>query len=240
MSKLSGGLAAGGAPSVDVRIGRVAGDERARAADLVLGLAAGLAPVPAARLRLDHEPAGRPVVRGAAVHVSASHGRGVVAAAASTRFPVGVDVEAVRRFPIRELTRRWLRAAEAEWIERREPDERVAAFLWLWTQKEALGKACGRGLAGGAGLSREVWLPDRWPPRGDSGLMLTDRQRQARLGPVPGSPELAVAAGIAGGLVYAVAAYGAGAVGAIVRIGPGDRTAAPERGGYGHQGADTA
>lgn len=240
MWKLSGGLAAGGAPSVDVLIDRVAGDERARAAELVLGLAAGLAAAPSSRLRLDHEPNGRPVVRGAAVHVSASHGRGVVAAAASTHFPVGVDVEAVRRVPVRDLTRRWLRAAEAEWIERREPDERIVAFLWLWTQKEALGKACGRGLAGGAGLSREVWLPESWPPRGDSGLMLTESQHELRLGAVPGSPELAVAAGMTGGLVYAAAAHGAGAVGAIVRIGPGDQAAAPDQGGYGSQVADTA
>jgi len=238
--ELSGGLAAGGAPSVDVRIGRVAGDERARAAELVLGLAAGLVSAPAARLRLDHEPNGRPVVRGAAVHVSASHGRGVVAAAASTRFPVGVDVEAVRRIPVRDLARRWLRAAEAEWIERREPDERTAAFLWLWTQKEALGKACGRGLAGGAGLSREVWLPRSWPPRGGSALIPTESQYTVKLGPVPGSPELAVAAGIAGGLVYAAAAHGAGAVGAIVRLGPGGLAGLRDQGGYGSQAADTA
>ena len=228
MWKLSDGLAAGGEPSVEVLIDRVAGDERARSAELVLGLAAGLAPVPSSRLRLGHEPGGRPVVRGAAVHVSLSHGRGVVAAAASTDFPVGVDVEAVRRIPVRDLARRWLRVAEAEWIERREPDERIVAFLWLWTQKEALGKACGRGLAGGAGLSREVWLPESWPPRGNSGLMLTESQREARLGGVPGSPELAVAVGFADGLVYAAAARGAGAVGASVRI------------GHGSHGADTA
>lgn len=238
MWELSGGSAAGGAPSVEVRIDRVAGDERARSAELVLGLAAGLAPAPSAELRLGHEPDGRPVVRGAAVHVSVSHGRGVVAAAASADFPVGVDVETVRRIPVGDLARRWLRVAEAEWIERREPDERIVAFLWLWTQKEALGKACGRGLAGGAGLSREVWLPESWPPRGNSGLMLTESQQETRfgdaaagtavLGPVPGSPELAVAVGFAGGLVFAAAARGAGAVGAIVR------------GGYGSHGADTA
>jgi hypothetical protein len=50
----------------------------------------------------------------------------------------------------------------------------------------------------------------------------------ATLGPVPGSPELAVAAGFADGLVYAAAARGAGAVGAIVRS------------GFGSHGADTA
>jgi len=225
---------------VQVRIGRVAGRERARSAGLVLGLAAGLTSVPRERLRLDHEGDGRPVVRGAAVHVSASHGRGVVAAAASTHFPVGVDVEAVRRIPVGDLARRWLRAAEAEWIERREPDERIVAFLWLWTQKEALGKACGRGLAGGAGLSRAVWLPESWPPRGGSDLMLTESQREARLGAVPGSPELAVAAGFADGLVFAAAARGAGAVGALVRIGPGDEADARRRSRCGGQVADTA
>jgi 4'-phosphopantetheinyl transferase len=232
--------AVGAAPSVEVRIGRVAAPERARSAELVIGLAAGMASVPCAALRMDHEPDGRPVVRGAAVHVSASHGRGVVAAAASTDFPVGVDVEAVRRIPVGDLARRWLRPAEAEWIERREPDERIVAFLWLWTQKEALGKACGRGLAGGAGLSRAVSLPESWPPRGNSGLMSTGGRHFARLGAVPGSPEFAVAAGIAGDLVFAAAARGAGAVGAIVRVGPQDGDDAHEGGGVGGHVADTA
>lgn len=228
---------AGGSPLVEVRIGRVAGDERARSAELVLGLAAGLASVPAESLRLGHEPDGRPVVRGAAVHVSVSHGRGVVAAAAGTDFPVGVDVEAVRRIPVRNLARRWLRAAEAEWIERREPDERIVAFLWLWTQKEALGKARGLGLAGGAGLSRAVWLPESWPP---SSSALLGERGVARLGPVPGDERLAVAAGFADGLVFAAAACGADAVGAIVRTGPGDREGAHGRGGERGQVADTA
>lgn len=228
---------AGGTPLVEVRIGRVAGHERARSAELVLGLAAGLASLPPGRLRLGHERDGRPVVRGAAVHVSVSHGRGVVAAAASTDFPVGVDVEAVRRIPVGNLARRWLRAAEAEWIERREPDERIVAFLWLWTQKEALGKARGLGLAGGAGLSREVWLPEGWPPSG-SGLM--GAPGMARLGPVPGDAGLAVAAGFADGLVFAAAARGADAVGALVRTGPGDRDGALGRGGQRGQVADTA
>ncbi|HEV2343403.1 MAG TPA: 4'-phosphopantetheinyl transferase superfamily protein [Actinocrinis sp.] len=228
---------AGGTPLVEVRIGRAAGDERARSAELVLGLAAGLAPPPPGRLRLGHEADGRPVVRGAAVHVSVSHGRGVLAAAASTDFPVGVDVEAVRRIPVRNLARRWLRAAEAEWIERREPDERIVAFLWLWTQKEALGKARGLGLAGGAGLSRAVWLPESWPP---SGRDLMGERGVAWLGPVPGDARLAVAAGFADGVVFAAAAQGANAVGAIVRTGPADLDGAHGRGGQRGQVADTA
>ena len=206
----------GSGPLAEVRVSRVAGDERARAAELAVRLAAEVAGVRPDRLRLDHEPNGRPVVRGARVEVSVSHGRGEVAVAASTAVAVGVDVEVVRPLPAAGLARRWLRPDEAEWVGRCAPADRPAAFLWLWTQKEALSKAAGRGLAGGSGLLVAVRLPERWPP-GDG--LLADGGSTARLGGVPGRPDLAVAAGFAAGLVVAVAARGEGVAGAVVRIG---------------------
>ncbi|HEU5354495.1 MAG TPA: 4'-phosphopantetheinyl transferase superfamily protein [Actinocrinis sp.] len=200
MSELSIRVAAGLAAEVRVLVRRVPGNERERAAELAVRLAAEVAGVAPDRLRLDHEPDGRPVVRGARVEVSVSHGRGVIAAAASATAPVGVDVEVLRPLPVEMLARRWLRPDETEWIDRRAPAERSAAFLWLWTQKEAVGKAAGRGLAGGSGLLAAVPLPACWPPPG--GLFGNERPE---LSAVPGRADLAITAGLRAGLAVALA-----------------------------------
>ncbi|MCX4744837.1 4'-phosphopantetheinyl transferase superfamily protein [Kitasatospora sp. NBC_01287] len=145
---------------------RVDGQERAAARELALRLVAGRVGVAVDRLRLGRAVSGQPVVEGASgVAVSISHVRGVVAVAAGTGVGgVGVDVERIRPVAHEALARRWFPAAEAAWIAGREPAERSAAFLWLWTQKEALAKARGQGLGGGKGLLRPVALPERWPP----------------------------------------------------------------------------
>ena len=192
-------------------------DERDRAWALVLRLAARVAGTAPERLRLEREPGGRPVVRGAAVHVSVSHARGVVAVAAGLAGPIGVDAEVVREFATGPLARRWFPGSEAAWVEGCDPGERAAAFLWLWTRKEALGKAMGRGLAGGAGLAREVGLPERWPPTvATAGAAASD---DVRLGRVPGGG-FAAANWFHRGLMLAVAVEGAAAEGTVVRIRP--------------------
>jgi 4'-phosphopantetheinyl transferase len=56
------------------------------------------------------------------------------------------------------LADRWFDPAEAAWLRDQPADARPAAFLLLWTAKEALGKALGTGLRGG-GLRRRVPLP---------------------------------------------------------------------------------
>jgi 4'-phosphopantetheinyl transferase len=96
-----------------------------------------------------HEESGRPVVDGLAV--SLSHARGLVAVAASRRGPVGVDLESRREFEIDGMARRWFDPTELTWLYQQ--SDQVEAFLWLWTAKEAVGKALGRGLRG-AGLRR--------------------------------------------------------------------------------------
>ena len=209
VSELSSRVAGG--PLAEVRVHRVSGNERERAAQLAVLLAAEVAGVRPERLRLDHEPDGRPVVRGARVEVSVSHGRGAIAAAAGPTVPIGVDVEVLRPLPVGMLARRWLRPDESEWIGRCEPADRSAAFLWLWTQKEALGKAAGRGLAGGPGLLVAVPLPECWPP---PGALFAN---EGRLTAVPDRPDLAVTAGLCAGLAVAVAACGTGVAGSVVR-----------------------
>ncbi len=209
LSAVSGPVAV---PRVEVLVGRVAGGERQAARGLALELAARVCGVAVAGLRLERAASGRPYVVGGGgrVEVSLSHARGVVAVAASRESAVGVDVEAVRPLAVGALARRWFPADEAAWIGRWGPGREPSAFLWLWTQKEAMAKALGQGLGGGVGLLRAVALPDEWP----TGWA----QRCWPLTAVPEVAELAVSAGELDGLMVAVAAAGAGAARVDVRI----------------------
>ncbi|WP_447645483.1 4'-phosphopantetheinyl transferase family protein [Nocardioides zeae] len=80
---------------------------------------------------------GRPAIAGVpGVHVSLSHARGWVAAGAA-RGPCGIDVEPVA--PVAPL-QGVLSPGEAAGIADLGPDARDAAFLRLWTRKEAVVK----------------------------------------------------------------------------------------------------
>ncbi|MFT4286062.1 4'-phosphopantetheinyl transferase family protein [Nocardioides sp.] len=84
--------------------------------------------------RTDH---GRPAIAGTGLHVSLSHTRGWVAAAAAER-PVGIDVERIR--PVSPgVVARMLTESEQEWLWRQPDADR--AFTRLWVRKEALVKA---------------------------------------------------------------------------------------------------
>lgn len=172
-------------------------DERRRAHELACGTAADLLGADARGLVLDHDTAGRPRLRGrqssaAPVQVSISHAPRVAAVAVSTA-TVGVDVEVIRPLPALALARRWFPLEEQRWLSRRPHDEQVPAFLTLWTLKEAIGKARGLGLAGGAGL--RVPVPRR---RLADGAPLV-------LSPVPGRPGLLVGSALRADLVIALA-----------------------------------
>ncbi|MFE1413577.1 4'-phosphopantetheinyl transferase family protein [Streptomyces sp. NPDC085524] len=147
------------------------------AAEVVLGAGPGT-------LRLGHEDNGRPLLSGLGegVHVSLSHGRGVAALALTGLGPLGVDVEAERPVRAVALAERWFPAAEADWLKGREERMRVAAYFWLWTHKEAMGKAYGTGLDPEA-FRRRAPVPARWP---------RDRRADAPLAPPPGEPGLSV------------------------------------------------
>jgi 4'-phosphopantetheinyl transferase len=121
-----------------------------------------------AAIRVEHAPSGRPTVVGAeGLHVSVSRTRGAVAAAVAVGSPIGVDLEALRPMPALRLARRWLTEAEYRWIGGLDESERVGGFLWLWTQKEAIGKARGLGLRDG-GMRQPIALPECWPPETDT------------------------------------------------------------------------
>ncbi|MFF5127732.1 4'-phosphopantetheinyl transferase family protein [Streptomyces syringium] len=195
-------------------------ERRPDSAPLVREAAADALRVPPGEIRIGREPGGRPRLGGAAegLHVSVSHCAGAVAVALSRLGPVGVDVERLRPLPAVALGRRWFSAAEARWLADRPAEEQPAAFLWLWTHKEAIGKVRGLGLSEG-GLRRPVPYPD-----GGWTHAPTDAPRPAQvvLAPVPGDPGMSTAAPrVPGGYLLAVAAAGPAAPGApVVLTGP--------------------
>jgi phosphopantetheine--protein transferase-like protein len=115
----------------------------------LLDLASTLISSPALR----HEPNGKPCIDGLAVSIS--HSRELVVVAASQAGPVGVDVEEVFPREVAGLARRWFDATELKWMATQ--SDELAAFLQLWTAKEAVGKALGNGLRK-AGLRRRMPL----------------------------------------------------------------------------------
>ena len=165
-------------------------------------------------LVLTHDREGRPVVRvdeaGRSVElaVSVSRTAGLVVLAARRAGAVGVDVERFRPLPALALARRWFPPSELAWLGDRPEAGRTVDFLRLWTAKEAVGKALGRGLRDG-GLRRLM------PPPG-----LAMRQ-------VPGTETLWVGhPRLAGGLVLAVAAQASARVEVEVVQRPGHGVAA--------------
>ncbi|MEU8013077.1 4'-phosphopantetheinyl transferase family protein [Micromonospora parva] len=171
---------------------------------------------------LTHDREGRPVVRVDEVTgpvelaVSVSRTAGLVVVAARRGGAVGVDVERIRPLPALALAGRWFPPAELAWLADRPEAGRTVDFLRLWTAKEAVGKALGRGLRDG-GLRRLMPTP---------GLPLR---------PVPGGEPVRVGHPPLGeGLVLAVAGYAATRVDVEVVQGPGhgltaERSASVER-----------
>ncbi|MEU1626456.1 4'-phosphopantetheinyl transferase superfamily protein [Streptomyces sp. NPDC020096] len=100
--------------------------------------------------------------------------------------------------PAPALGRRYFPTAEAEWIEGMPALHQAAAFLWLWSAKEAIGKARGVGLRHG-GARQRIPLPAVWPPAATS----------PRLTQVPGSPGMWLSEPVLwAGCVVALAAMG--------------------------------
>lgn len=168
------------ASRVEVWLAVPVGDQRRHAKALLRRAAAAVLGIGADELDVAREPGGRPYVvsrtggrtrRPTAsaqaqgqgqvqapapeplrVNVSVSHTRGLTAVAVCTDGDVGVDVEPARELPAVALARRWFSEEDARWIEGHDSALRARALLWVWTHKEALGKARGTGLAGGGRL----------------------------------------------------------------------------------------
>lgn len=118
-------------------------------------LAAYLACAPA-DLRIVRDEHGKPRLLGAALQFNLSHSGGRLLVGVSCEHPLGVDLEVARRErPVLELARRWFAPAEAAALAALAEADRQAAFLRLWSCKEAVLKALGRGIS--FGLDRVVF-----------------------------------------------------------------------------------
>lgn len=114
-----------------------------------LGRALGVAP---GSVRFAIEEGGRPRLCAPRsdpdLSFSISHGGGVVLCAVGRVPRLGADVEPVERnVNVRSLAPRTLHPLEQATVTALPPTEQIAAFLDLWTAKEAYAKSLGEGLA---------------------------------------------------------------------------------------------
>jgi 4'-phosphopantetheinyl transferase len=107
---------------------------------------------PPASIRLDRTcpecgaDHGKPRLIGGGLEFSLTHSRGRVGIAVAT-VPVGIDVEDVSRLrPDPALEAETLTPGERKLLDGLDPADRAAGFLRLWTRKEAMLKASGKGL----------------------------------------------------------------------------------------------
>ena len=107
----------------------------------------------AADVRLEAGEFGRPRLAGAdagALHFNWSHSGDQALCAVARGIEPGVDLERLRPRPrALEIARRYFSHEETAALAALVPERRDAAFLQLWTAKEAVLKATGRGLAFG-------------------------------------------------------------------------------------------
>ncbi|HEM46792.1 MAG TPA: 4'-phosphopantetheinyl transferase superfamily protein, partial [Alphaproteobacteria bacterium] len=106
-----------------------------------------------ASLRFEREAGGRPVLAGGGPAFSVSRARGAGLIALSGDGPVGADIERVspRRYDA-AVARRFFAPAERAILSGLNGDAWTAAFFRMWTRKEAILKAQGKGIE--AGLAR--------------------------------------------------------------------------------------
>lgn len=105
---------------------------------------------PTKELKFSYEKNGKPFLEGSEAQFSLSHTEGLVACSVALR-RVGIDVE---KIPIKEkggrnwdlLARRFFSADEKKHLFSRAPEARQRVFYEIFTLKEAIAKADGRGL----------------------------------------------------------------------------------------------
>lgn len=113
---------------------------------LLLGRATGQSP---RLVRLAVGEHGKPLVADRPdLHINATHTDGLAAAALCHRLPLGIDAEYLHRHVVdRDLVTAALGPAAVPRLLRLPEPQRRRAFFSLWTAREAMSKADGRGLA---------------------------------------------------------------------------------------------
>ncbi len=111
-------------------------------------------------LRFTLGPWGKPGLHGCPLRFNVSHSGSAALLAVAWQREVGVDLEPLRRaLSPEELAAQVLSLRERAWLRDQAQEERHAAFLTLWTAKEAYVKATGQGLS--FPLTRLTLLP-KW------------------------------------------------------------------------------
>jgi 4'-phosphopantetheinyl transferase len=101
-----------------------------------------------AALVIDEEKFGKPVLRGCDIEFNASHSGDLVALAVAKDTAVGIDVERRRKLTdTLALSRRYFSAEEVAIVEH--AADVGDAFFAIWTAKEAIVKASGKGIGTG-------------------------------------------------------------------------------------------
>lgn len=122
--------------------------QSAMALALATGAIASRLGIPPGEVRIAHLPSGAPVIRSPTLpllNLSIAHHPELVGCAVADGLPVGIDIERIRRVRcLDQLAATHLSARERRWLER--SDFPHAAFLRLWTRKEAWLKAIHRGI----------------------------------------------------------------------------------------------
>ena len=117
---------------------------------LLLGLLAVYAGRPASALRVKYGAHGKPLLCEVPLQFNISHSGTALLLGLSRQQPLGVDIEArPRKRSVLELARRWFDASEAAALEALPQALQQAAFLRLWSCKEAVLKAHGGGMVYG-------------------------------------------------------------------------------------------
>jgi 4'-phosphopantetheinyl transferase len=99
-------------------------------------------------LVIDEEEFGKPVLRGREIEFNASHSGDLVAVAFAKETVVGVDIERRRELTdTLALARRYFSTEEVSIVER--AADMGDAFFAIWTAKEAIVKASGKGIGTG-------------------------------------------------------------------------------------------
>ncbi len=116
-------------------------------------------------LRIDRGADGKPFLISESLAFNLSHSGDALMLAVGTDTDIGVDLERLER-PRRadELARRWFHGSEADALGAVPRENRLNAFIGLWSCKEAVLKAQGTGIANG--LHRAVFRMD------DNGIVL--------------------------------------------------------------------
>jgi phosphopantetheinyl transferase len=90
---------------------------------------------------------GKPYLKGGDYHFSLSHSGNWLSLMINKEKPVGVDLEVIKDRDFLKLAGRFFSPLEKKWLEE-DPYNRSGRFYQIWTQKEAVLKATGEGLAG--------------------------------------------------------------------------------------------